>query len=127
MFHSNTERMIGYWRSLKGDDIAPARSVYKSAKLFGGDVTYSLAGSGHIAGVVNAPAAHKYQHWENPALPATFEQWMADAVEKPGSWWPHWAAWLHARSGEMIPARDPLKGPLKPIEDAPGSYVKVRS
>jgi polyhydroxyalkanoate synthase len=116
-----------YFQASREDHIAPARSVYKSARLFGGDVTYTLAGSGHIAGVVNPPAAKKYQHWENPALPPTFEEWMAGAVEKPGSWWEHWAGWLHARSGGMVPARDPIKGPLKPLEDAPGSYVKVRS
>jgi polyhydroxyalkanoate synthase len=103
-------------------------SVYRSAKLFGGkDVTFTLAGSGHIAGVINAPAAKKYQHWTNPALPATLAEWQAEAVEHPGSWWEHWAAWLGARSGKKIPARDPAKGPLKPIEPAPGSYVKVKS
>jgi polyhydroxyalkanoate synthase len=116
-----------YFQASREDHIAPSRSVYKSARLFGGPVTYTLAGSGHIAGVINAPAAHKYQHWENPALPPTFEEWFEGAAEKPGSWWPHWAEWLHARSGPMIPARDPAKGPLKPIENAPGSYVKVRS
>ncbi len=116
-----------YFQASREDHIAPARSVYKSARLFGGDVTFTLAGSGHIAGVVNPPAANKYQHWENPALPPTFEEWFDGATEKPGSWWPHWAQWLHAKSGEMIAARDPAKGKLKPIEDAPGSYVKVRS
>jgi polyhydroxyalkanoate synthase len=116
-----------YFQASREDHIAPARSVYKSARMFGGDVTYTLAGSGHIAGVVNPPAAKKYQHWENPALPATFEEWFEGASEKPGSWWEHWAAWLHAKSGGMIPARDPAKGKLKPLSDAPGDYVKVRS
>ncbi len=116
-----------YFQASREDHIAPARSVYKSARLFGGKVTFSLSGSGHIAGVINPPSAHKYQHWENPALPATFEEWMEGSVEKPGSWWPHWAEWLHGLSGPMVAARDPSKGKLKPIEDAPGSYVKVRS
>jgi polyhydroxyalkanoate synthase len=116
-----------YFQASREDHIAPARSVYKSARMFGGDVTYTLAGSGHIAGVVNPPAAKKYQHWENLLLPPTFEEWFAGAVEKPGSWWPHWAGWLHEKSGDWIEARDPSKGKLKPIEDAPGSYVKVRS
>jgi polyhydroxyalkanoate synthase len=116
-----------YVQSSKEDHIAPARSVYRGAKLFGGPVTFTLAGSGHIAGVINAPVAQKYQHWTNPELPATVEEWMADAKETPGSWWPHWKTWLTARSGKMVPARDPSKGPLKPIEDAPGSYVKVKS
>ena len=117
-----------YFQASREDHIAPMNSVYRSAKLFGGkDVTFTLAGSGHIAGVINAPAAKKYQHWTNPALPATLAEWQADAVEHPGSWWEHWSAWLGARSGNQIPARDPAMGPLKPIEPAPGSYVKVKS
>ena len=117
-----------YFQASREDHIAPMNSVYRSAKLFGGkDVTFTLAGSGHIAGVINAPGAKKYQHWTNSALPATLAEWQADAVEHPGSWWEHWSAWLGARSGKQIPARDPAKGPLKPIEPAPGSYVKVKS
>ena len=90
-------------------------------------MTYTLAGSGHIAGVVNHPAAGKYQHWTNDALPQTLEEWQAGAEQHPGSWWPHWAAWLHERAGDWIPARDPKKGALKPVEPAPGAYVKVKS
>jgi polyhydroxyalkanoate synthase len=116
-----------YVQSSKEDHIAPARSVYRGARLFGGPVTFTLAGSGHIAGVINAPVANKYQHWTNPDLPAAVESWMEGAKEHPGSWWPHWAEWLKARSGKLVPARDPSKGPLKPLEDAPGSYVKVKS
>jgi polyhydroxyalkanoate synthase len=116
-----------YIQSSKEDHIAPYRSVYKGAKLFGGPVTFMMAGSGHIAGVINHPDARKYQHWTNPALPASVEEWIAGAGEHPGSWWPNWAGWLAAKSGPMVPARDPTKGPLKPIEDAPGDFVKVRS
>ena len=116
-----------YVQSSKEDHIAPARSVYRGAKLFGGPVTFTLAGSGHIAGVINAPAANKYQHWTNSELPDSVEQWMGGAVETPGSWWPHWAQWLRAKSGGLVPARDPAKGKFAPIEDAPGSYVKVKS
>ena len=117
-----------YFQASREDHIAPMNSVYRSARLFGGpDVTFTLAGSGHIAGVINAPAARKYQHWTNPALPDTLAEWQAGATEHPGSWWDHWAAWLRERSGKPIPARDPTKGPLKPIEPAPGSYVKVKS
>jgi polyhydroxyalkanoate synthase len=117
-----------YVQSSREDHIAPFRSIYRGAKLFGGPVTFTMAGSGHIAGVINHPDAKKYQHWTNSALPATVEEWVAGAVEHPGSWWPHWAAWLNERSGEMVPARDPSNGPLgKPLEDAPGSFVKVRS
>ncbi|MDP3635567.1 MAG: class I poly(R)-hydroxyalkanoic acid synthase [Phenylobacterium sp.] len=116
-----------YIQSSKDDHIAPARSVYRGAQLFGGPVTFTMAGSGHIAGVINPPAANKYQHWTNDALPATLDEWQAGAVEHPGSWWPHWAAWLRERSGPMVSARDPAGGPLAALEDAPGSYVKVKS
>jgi polyhydroxyalkanoate synthase subunit PhaC len=116
-----------YVQSSREDHIAPAASVYKGARLFGGETRFTLAGSGHIAGVINAPAAHKYQHWTNDALPATLDEWRAGAEEHPGSWWPHWAAWLKQRSGGETKARNPAKGPLKPLEDAPGSFVKVKS
>jgi polyhydroxyalkanoate synthase len=116
-----------YVQSSKEDHIAPARSVYKGAKLFGGPVTFTMAGSGHIAGVINAPAANKYQHWTCDDLPATLEEWQAGAKEAGGSWWPHWVNWLKARSGPVVPARDPAKGALKPLGDAPGEYVKVKS
>ncbi|MCG9916584.1 MAG: class I poly(R)-hydroxyalkanoic acid synthase [Phenylobacterium sp.] len=116
-----------YVQSSREDHIAPAVSVYRGARLFGGPVTFTLSGSGHIAGVVNPPAAQKYQHWTFDQLPATLPEWQAGAVETPGSWWPHWATWLKGHSGPLVPARDPAKGPLKPIEDAPGSYVKVKS
>ncbi len=117
-----------YVQSSRDDHIAPFRSIYRGAKLFGGPVKFTMAGSGHIAGVINHPDAKKYQHWTNDALPATVDEWRAGAAEHPGSWWPHWAAWLNERSGDMVPARDPSNGPLgKPLEDAPGSFVKVRS
>lgn len=117
-----------YFQASREDHIAPMASVYRSAKAFSNaDVTLTLAGSGHIAGVVNPPSANKYQHWTNPALPASLAEWQASAEEHPGSWWNHWADWLHARSGDWVPARDPAKGPLPPLEPAPGSYVKVKS
>ena len=114
-------------QSSREDHIAPYTSIYRGARLFGGPVTFVLAGSGHIAGVVNPPAAGKYNHWTNQSLPDTVEAWQAGAVEHPGSWWPYWAEWLAEKSGKKVPARDPSKGPLKAIEDAPGSYVKVKS
>ncbi|MDI6624739.1 MAG: class I poly(R)-hydroxyalkanoic acid synthase, partial [Brevundimonas sp.] len=124
----STVKIPLYFQASREDHIAPMNSVYRSARAFSGaDVTLTLAGSGHIAGVVNPPAAKKYQHWTNPALPASLAEWQAQAEEHPGSWWSHWADWLHARSGDWVLARDPKKGPLKPIEPAPGSYVKVKS
>jgi polyhydroxyalkanoate synthase len=108
----------------KEDHIAPALSVFRGSKLFGGPVRLTMAGSGHIAGVVNPPEKKKYQFWSGGSAPATLKEWIAQAKETPGSWWPDWAAWLASYSGEKVPARDPTTGPLKPTEDAPGSYVK---
>ncbi len=111
----------------KEDHIAPAKSVYIGAKKFGGPVEYVLAGSGHIAGVINPPEKVKYQYWTNRDLtPATLDDWIARAKETPGSWWPHWIEWLSGQSGTYVPARTP-GARLGVIEDAPGSYVKVRS
>ncbi len=109
----------------KEDHIAPALSVFRGAKLFGGPVRLVMAGSGHIAGVVNPPAKKKYQFWSG-GTGNTLADWAASAKETAGSWWPDWAAWLAAYSGAKMPARDPSLGPLKPIEEAPGSYVKSR-
>ncbi|CAN7639727.1 class I poly(R)-hydroxyalkanoic acid synthase [Phenylobacterium sp. LjRoot219] len=116
-----------YVQASKEDHIAPFDSVYRGARLFGGEVIVTLAGSGHIAGVINHPAVGKYQHWTNAALPETAEAWFAAAEEHPGSWWPHWAAWLAPHSGEMVPARDPAAGPLGALAEAPGDYVRVRA
>lgn len=107
------------------DHIAPAASVYHGSKLFSGPVRHVMAGSGHIAGVVNPPAKKKYQHWTGEPA-ETLEAWIENATETAGSWWPDWAAWLSEQSGGKVPARDPSSGPLKPIEDAPGAYVKDR-
>ncbi|WP_206340899.1 PHA/PHB synthase family protein [Marinicauda algicola] len=116
-----------FMQASREDHIAPAASVYRSVKLFGGKAQYMMAGSGHIAGVVNHPDAKKYQHWVNEALPDTLEEWLAGAKEHPGSWWPHWRAWLFDQSDTMVDAREPGGGRLKPICPAPGEYVKVRS
>ena len=116
-----------YFQAAKEDHIAPALSVYKGAKLFGGPVTYMMAGSGHIAGVVNPPAAGKYQHWTNDKLPATLEEWQAGAVEHPGSWWPAWNIWLSERSGAKVPARTPGDAKLKVLGPAPGTYVMIKA
>jgi polyhydroxyalkanoate synthase len=116
-----------YIQSAKEDHIAPYRSIYKSTKLFKGPVRFIIAGSGHIAGVINPPAANKYQYWTNENLPAKVEDWQAGAVEHPGSWWPDWDEWLSKLSGDKIPARKPGEGQLKAIGDAPGTYVKVKA
>ncbi|MEZ5829115.1 MAG: class I poly(R)-hydroxyalkanoic acid synthase [Hyphomicrobiales bacterium] len=108
------------------DHIAPAPSVFRGSKLFGGPVRHIMAGSGHIAGVVNPPAKKKYQYWSGAPAP-TLEEWITKATETAGSWWPDWSKWLAERSGEKVPARDPSAGSFKPIEDAPGAYVKNRN
>lgn len=113
------------------DHIAPARSVYKTAKLLaaGGNdkVVYMLAGSGHIAGVINHPSRNKYHHSINETLPGSLEDWQTHAKKNPGSWWHYWMAWLNKTSPGKVPARIPGAGKLKAIEDAPGSYVKVKA
>lgn len=113
------------------DHIAPHNSVYRTARLFASkdkaDVTYMLAGSGHIAGVVNHPDKKKYHHSINEALPKSLDDWKAGAKRHAGSWWPYWMAWLNKVSPGQVPARHPGDGKLKPIEDAPGSYVHVKS
>jgi len=111
----------------KEDHIAPAKSVFIGSRLFGGPVTYVLAGSGHIAGVINPPGEKvKYQYWTNEKRAATLDAWLESAKEHPGSWWPHYADWLAKRSGTKVPARTP-GAKLGSIEAAPGSYVKVKS
>jgi polyhydroxyalkanoate synthase subunit PhaC len=117
-----------YNLATREDHIAPARSVLLGSKYFGGPVRYVLSGSGHIAGVVNPPDKHKYQYWTGPKpRSANLEGWLAKATEHPGSWWPDWLAWLKAQDTTEVPARVPGDGALKPIEDAPGSYVKVQA
>jgi polyhydroxyalkanoate synthase len=116
-----------YNLATREDHIAPAKSVLLGSKLFGGKVKYVLAGSGHIAGVVNPPDKKKYQYWTGPAPDgADVDAWLAKAQEHPGSWWPDWLTWLKRQHPAEVPARVPGDGKLKPIDDAPGSYVKVR-
>ena len=115
-----------FLQSSKEDHIAPYRSVYKTTKLFKGPMTFMMAGSGHIAGVINHPDANKYQHWTNDKVPDKVEDWIASATEHPGSWWPYWDKWLAKHSGEMVPARVPGDGKLKVIEAAPGAYAKMK-
>ena len=116
-----------FLQSSKEDHIAPCGSVFKMRKLFGGPVEFIVAGSGHIAGVINPPASKKYQYWTSKEKSQDLELWWKDAEEHPGSWWPYWFEWLKSRSGDMVPARFPGDRALQVIEDAPGSYVLTRS
>jgi polyhydroxyalkanoate synthase len=118
-----------YVQAGREDHIAPPASVWKITHYFQGPLRFVLAGSGHIAGVVNPPEAQKYQYWTNDGKAETLEQFVAGATEHKGSWWPDWIQWIGAQDGRKVPAkgaRVPGKGKLKALEDAPGSYVKAR-
>jgi polyhydroxyalkanoate synthase len=106
------------------DHIAPARSAFLGSAFFGGPVEFVLAGSGHIAGVVNPPKAGKYQFWSGKPGD-DFEKWLTEAKETPGSWWPHWQKWIESKDKRRVDARVPGTG-TEILDDAPGSYVKVR-
>ncbi|SFU14318.1 class I poly(R)-hydroxyalkanoic acid synthase [Mesorhizobium sp. YR577] len=107
------------------DHIAPALSVFLGCQYFSGPVEYVMAGSGHIAGVVNPPAANKYQYWTGGKPTGKFDQWIEKAKENQGSWWPHWQNWVAEKNPAQVPARIPGEH-TKTLGDAPGSYVKVR-
>jgi len=120
-------RVPAYFISTAEDHIAPWKTTYKGAKYLGGPVRFVLGGSGHIAGIINPPAAKKYHYWTNDAMPETPEQWFESATQHPGSWWEDWQAWIDAQNGgEKVAARVPGEGGLKALEDAPGSYVMQR-
>jgi polyhydroxyalkanoate synthase len=115
-----------YFLYTREDHIAPWKSTYRGTQLLSGPKRFVLAASGHIAGVVNPPDGGKYSHWINTDLPEDPEAWFKGATEIAGSWWPDWHRWVSALAKDQVPARVPGDGKLKPIEDAPGSYVKVR-
>ncbi len=112
--------------STREDHIAPWKSTYAATQLYQGPITFCLAESGHIAGVINPPAGNKYGYWTNTDTPPNPDDWFESAAEHAGSWWPEWAKWIKKQSGAKVPARTPGDGKLKVIEDAPGSYVSVR-
>ena len=113
--------------SAKEDHIAPWKSTYALTRLVSGPVKFVLAASGHIAGVVNPPAAEKYSHWTNAKNSKGPDAWLTGATEHAGSWWPVWAKWTGRHGGGKVEARVPGDGKLKNLEDAPGSYVAVRA
>jgi polyhydroxyalkanoate synthase subunit PhaC len=117
-----------YNLATREDHIAPADSVLYGSRFFGGPVKFVLAGSGHIAGVVNPPSLGKYQYWTNDNTEElTLSEWLKSANEHTGSWWPDWREWLESIDAEQVPARPVGSEALPPIEDAPGSYVRVRA
>jgi polyhydroxyalkanoate synthase len=115
-----------YNLATREDHIAPAKSAFLGSKFFGGPVRFVLAGSGHIAGVVNPPAKPKYGYWTGGPPVGNVEGWLEKAEQHPGSWWPDWLAWIKAQDPAEVAARQPGGGKYSGIEDAPGSYVRVR-
>lgn len=115
--------------STKEDHIAPWKATYATTQLFSGPVHFTLAASGHVAGVINPPKANKYCYWtgDDKEYPRDPEEWFTAATSHDGSWWPHWQEWVGKYAGEKIAPRKPGGGKLKPIEDAPGSYVKMKA
>ncbi|PID62352.1 MAG: class I poly(R)-hydroxyalkanoic acid synthase [Gammaproteobacteria bacterium] len=117
-----------YFVATHDDHIAPWKSSYMGAKVLGGGrkTRFVVGGSGHIAGIINPPAANKYGYRTNEAMPASPDDWFAGAEQHEGSWWNDWMAWMRPKSGRKVAARQPGDGKLEVIEPAPGSYVKVR-
>jgi polyhydroxyalkanoate synthase len=121
-------KVPAYFVSTAEDHIAPWKSTYLGARILGGPVRFVLGGSGHIAGIINPPAAKKYCYWTNDALPPAPDEWRAGATRHEGSWWTDWQRWIDAQNaGERVPARIPGEGELKVLEDGPGSYVLIRA
>jgi polyhydroxyalkanoate synthase subunit PhaC len=112
--------------STREDHIAPWRSTYAATRLYKGPIKFVLAASGHIAGVISPPGG-KYGHWDNETNPSAADEWLASATLHPDSWWPQWEHWVKKSAGGEVPARRPGSGMLKAIEEAPGSYVRVRA
>ena len=115
-----------YFISTVEDHIAPWKTTYLGARLLNGPVRFVLGGSGHIAGIVNPPAANRYWYWTNDKLSDSADEWLASAEKHAGSWWSDWGNWIAGFGGEKVPARVPGEGGLKVIEDAPGTYASFR-
>ena len=115
-----------YFISTLEDHIAPWKSTYAGAQLFAGETRFVLGGSGHIAGIINPPAAKKYCYWTRDALADAPQAWFESANQQPGSWWTDWAQWAEPKGKGKVPAREPGSGKLPAIEAAPGAYVKVK-
>jgi len=115
-----------YWLSTKDDHIAPWKSTYMATQLYKGPKRFVLSASGHIAGVINPPAANKYCYWTNTKTPVNPETYIEGATRHEGSWWPDWQKWVKKHAGASVPARAPGEGKLTVLEDAPGSFAKVR-
>ena len=120
-------KVPAYFISTVDDHIAPWKSTYTGARLLRGPVRFVLGGSGHIAGIINPPAANKYGYRVNEKLDADPARWLEGATQQAGSWWTDWSRWVARHGGEQVSARTPGDGKLKVLADAPGSYVAVRA
>ena len=116
-----------YVLATKDDHIAPWMSTYAATQVYDGPVTFTLADSGHIAGVINSPAKNKYCYWSCDKNPVKPQQWLENSKQTEGSWWPHWGEWLKQIPGKKVPARSVGNRKYKPIEEAPGSFARVRA
>ena len=116
-----------YFLSTREDHIAPWHTTFAGTQLVSGPVRFVLGASGHVAGVINPPSANKYGYWTNETLSAEPEGWLKAATYHEGSWWTDWANWIAGHSGGQVPSRQPGGGKLAAIENAPGSYVRVRA
>jgi polyhydroxyalkanoate synthase len=112
--------------SMKDDHVAEWQGTYKGTQLFGGETHFLLGGSGHNAGTLSAPIANRHGYWFNPETPPTSDAWFAKSTKHQGSWWPEWERWLREHGGKQVAARKVGSGKLKPLEPAPGSYVRMR-
>ncbi|WP_375138661.1 class I poly(R)-hydroxyalkanoic acid synthase [Ideonella livida] len=117
-----------YLYASREDHIVPWQGAYASTRIFKGPKRFMLGASGHIAGVINPPKAGKRSHWVNEQLPATADEWLTGATEKPGSWWTDWADWLKGHAGRQVTApKSPGSRQHPAIEPAPGRYVKQKA
>lgn len=116
-----------YFFAAQEDHIVPWRTSYLGRPLLGGETTFVLGASGHIAGTINPVSKNRRSYWTNPAKTASPQDWLAGAQEHPGSWWAHWIEWINSFGGRQVAARGRLgNAQNEPIEPAPGRYVKVR-
>ena len=117
-----------YVLASREDHIVPWRTAYATTRLVSGEVRFTLAASGHIAGVINPASRNKRNYWINGELGKRPERWLETSCEMPGSWWTDWSAWLRTQDGEQVPARVELgSAEFSEIEPAPGRYVKLRA
>jgi polyhydroxyalkanoate synthase len=116
-----------YFISAMEDHIAPWKATYRGPGLMSGKSRFVLSGSGHIAGMINPPLANKYGYWTSEGRPDDADAWLEGAKQHEGSWWPDWRKWLTPHLLKEVPPRVPGKGKLPALEDAPGTYVRIRA